>query len=109
MTRPITDSRISSSPAAYTPPPRFLGLAPSRVAQRVLAELLHANLHEAGLSFCVFSINGAIDEPKMRAVYEDKDTSFFIQPDDIAKQMVATFDAEAFPSKAEIRGASAFA
>ena len=29
---------VSSSPAAYTPPARFLGLAPSRVAQRVLAE-----------------------------------------------------------------------
>src|SRR4029450_10974297 len=35
---------ISSSPAAYHPPERFLGLAPSRVAQRVMAEVLHENL-----------------------------------------------------------------
>ncbi len=100
---------ISSSPAAYTPPPHFLGLAPSRVAQRVLAELLQANLRSYGLSFCVFSINGAIDEPKMRAVYKDQPTSFFIQPGDIAAQMAATFEQPEFPAQTEIRGASAFA
>ena len=100
---------ISSSPAAYTPPARFLGLAPSRVAQRVLAELLHENLAPSGLEFCVFSINGAIDEPKMRAVYADKPSSFFIQPAAIAREMVRVFDSEAFEPAAEIRGESAFA
>ncbi len=100
---------ISSSPAAYNPSARFLGLAPSRVAQRVMVELLHENLADHGLAFCVFSINGAIDEPKMRAVYADKPTSFFIQPDDIAKEMVGVFDSEEFKRAAEIRGASAFA
>ena len=45
-------------------------MAPSRVAQRVMAELLHANLARHGLAFSVFSINGAIDEPKMRAMYK---------------------------------------
>lgn len=106
---PDTRIMISSSPAAYRPPPRFLGLAPSRVAQRVMAELLHANLQEAGLKFCVFSINGAIDEPNMRAVYANKPTEFFIQPADIATQMTAAFDADDFPAQAEIRGESAFA
>lgn len=100
---------ISSSPAAYNPPARFLGLAPSRVAQRVMAELLHANLAGYGLAFSVFSINGAIDEPKMRAVYADKPTSFFIQPNDIAKAMVSLFDSEDFKLAAEIRGESSFA
>jgi len=100
---------ISSSPAAYRPPARFLGLAPSRVAQRVMAELLHENLARHGLAFSVFSINGAIDEPKMRAVYKDKPTSFFIQPDDIARAMVGLFDSEDFKLAAEIRGESSFA
>jgi NAD(P)-dependent dehydrogenase (short-subunit alcohol dehydrogenase family) len=100
---------ISSSPAAYNPPARFLGLAPSRVAQRVMAELLHANLAGHGLAFSVFSINGAIDEPKMRAIYTDKPTSFFIQPNDIAKAMVNLFDSEDFRLAAEIRGESSFA
>jgi NAD(P)-dependent dehydrogenase (short-subunit alcohol dehydrogenase family) len=100
---------ISSSPAAYHPPGQFLGLAPSRVAQRVMAELLHENLARHGLAFSVFSINGAIDEPKMRAMYPDKPTSFFIQPNDIAKAMVSLFDSEDFKLAAELRGESAFA
>ena len=100
---------ISSSPAAYNPPARFLGLAPSRVAQRVMAELLHENLARHGLAFSVFSINGAIDEPKMRAIYADKPTSFFIQPNDIAKAMVSLFDSEDFKLAAELRGESSFA
>ena len=100
---------ISSSPAAYRPPARFLGLAPSRVAQRVIAELLHENLVRHGLAFSVFSINGAIDEPKMRAMYADKPTSFFIQPNDIARAMVRLFDSQDFELAAEIRGESSFA
>jgi NAD(P)-dependent dehydrogenase (short-subunit alcohol dehydrogenase family) len=100
---------ISSSPAAYHPPARFLGLAPSRVAQRVMAELLHENLARHGLAFSVLSINGAIDEPKMRAMNKDKPTSFFIQPNDIAKAMVRLFDSEDFMLAAEIRGESSFA
>ena len=100
---------ISSSPAAYNPPARFLGLAPSRVAQRVMAELLHENLACHGLAFSVFSINGAIDEPKMRAMYADKPTSFFIQPNEIAKAMVGLFDSEDFKLAAELRGESSFA
>ena len=99
---------ISSSPAAYNPPPRFLGLAPSRVAQRVLAELLDANLSDHGLRFSVFSIDGAIDEPKMRAMLPDKPTSYFIQPDDIAIKMDAVFDSETFKLATGITGASAF-
>ncbi len=106
---PDTRIMVSSSPAAYTPPASFLGLAPSRVAQRVLAELLDANLADSGLEFSVFSINGAIDEPKMRAAYPDKPTAFFIQPADIAREMVRVFDAEKFELAAEIRGESSFA
>jgi len=99
---------ISSSPVAYNPPARFLGLAPSRVAQRVMAELLHEKLARHGLAFSVFSINGAIDEPKMRAMYADKPASFFIQPNDIARVMVSLFDSEDFKLAAELRGESAF-
>ena len=100
---------ISSSPAAYDPPANFLGLAPSRVAQRVLAELLHANLADAGLEFAVFSIDGAIDEPKMRALLPDKPTSYFIQPDDIAEEMERVFGADEFPLASGISGESSFA
>ena len=105
---PDTRIMISSSPAAYDPPPRFLGLAPSRVAQRVLAELLDANLRRYGLSFSVFSIDGAIDEPKMRAMLPDQPTSYFIQADDIAAKMTAVFASEEFALATGISGASSF-
>lgn len=100
---------ISSSPAAYTPPARMLGLAPSRVAQRVLAELLQANLESTGLRFSVFSIDGAIDEPKMRAMLPDKPTAYFIAPDDIAREMLRVFDADEFEPVSGISGESSFA
>ena len=100
---------ISSSPAAYAAPASFLGLAPSRVAQRSLAELLNSNLSPHGLRLSIFSINGAIDEPKMRAAYPDQPTAYFIQPEASARAMVAHFDSEDFPIKAEIRGLSSFA
>ena len=100
---------ISSSPAAYHPSVPFLGLAPSRVAQRVMAELLNEHLACHGLAFSVFSINGAIDQPKMRAMYIDKPTSFFIQPNDIARARVSLFDDEDFKLSAELRGESSFA
>ena len=70
---------------------------------------MHENLADSGLAFSVFSINGAIDEPKMRAVYANQPRSFFIQPDDIATEMTRVFDSEEFDIAAEIRGESSFA
>ncbi len=106
----LPDTRIvvSSSPAAYNPPPSFLGLAPSRVAQRVLVELLSENLGDSGLHFSVLSIDGAIDEAKMRALMPDKPTSCFIQPSDIADRVVKLFSGVEFPIAAEISGPSSF-
>ncbi len=89
---------MAAARAAYHPPARFLGLTPSRIAQRVIAELLHENLARHAFAFSVFSINCAIDEPRMRAIYTDKPTSFFIQPDDIARAMVSLFDGETLSS-----------
>ena len=99
---------ISSSPAAYDPPARFLGLAPSRVAQRVMAELLHESLENSGLRFSVFSIDGAIDEPKMRAVFPDQSTAYFIQPEAIAEKIEALFEGAEFPLSSGISGPSSF-
>ena len=107
--KPDTRVLVSSSPGAYTPPPTFLGLAPSRVAQRVMAELLQENLESFGLKFSVFSIDGAIDEPKMRAAYSDKPIEFFIQQEDICKEMERLFEAPSFPLVSGISGLSSFA
>jgi NAD(P)-dependent dehydrogenase (short-subunit alcohol dehydrogenase family) len=100
---------ISSSPAAYNPSASFLGLAPSRIAQRVMAELLNENLSAYGLQFTVFAIDGAIDEPNMRAMFPDQPTSYFIQPSDIASEMSQVLDSDNFPIASGISGESSFA
>lgn len=100
---------LSSSPAAYDPPAHFLGLAPSRVAQRVMAELMDEALAASGLRFSVFSIDGAIDEPKMRAAFPDKPTSYFIQPMDIAEKIEELFVTQEFTLRSGISGESSFA
>jgi hypothetical protein len=60
------------------------------------------------LYFSVFSIDGVIDEPKMRAMFPDRPTSYFIQPDDIAREMVRGFNASVFEMAAGITGESSF-
>jgi NAD(P)-dependent dehydrogenase (short-subunit alcohol dehydrogenase family) len=82
---------ISSSPAAYESNPRYLGLAPSRAAQRVLAETLHAMLSDHGVEFCILSIAGAIDEPKMRRAFPNAPDTFFIAPSAIAERVWRMF------------------
>lgn len=100
---------ISSSPAAYDPPASFLGLAPSRVAQRVMAELLDELLRPYGLQFSVFSIDGVIDEPKMRQMMPNQPDSYFIQPSDIADTLAELFEVDSLPLRTLITGESSFA
>ena len=106
---PGTRVMLSSSPAAYSPPAYMLGLAPSRVAQRVMAELMDRSIAPDRLRFSVFSIDGAIDEPKMRAMLPDKPDSYFIQPDDIAAEMLRVFESDDFSLVSGISGESSFA
>jgi NAD(P)-dependent dehydrogenase (short-subunit alcohol dehydrogenase family) len=99
---------VSSSPAAYEPAPVFMGLAPSRVAQRVLAELLNESLAESGLQFSVLSIDGAIDEPAMRLMFANQPTTFFIQPADIASLVKQLFEADTLALQTSIGAPSSF-
>ena len=94
---------VSSSPAAFESSERFLGLAPSRAAQRVLAETLDSMLRPSGLSFSLVNINGPIDEPGMRQVYGEQPEGFYINPDDIAALMLELLSADEMPLHSEIR------
>ena len=73
-----------------------------------MAELLNQNLANYGLQFSVFAIDGAIDEPAMRAMLPDKPTTYFIQSSDIAEEMARVFEAEEFPLTSGISGDSSF-
>ncbi|MEM7097213.1 MAG: SDR family NAD(P)-dependent oxidoreductase [Pseudomonadota bacterium] len=100
---PDTRVLISSSPAAFESTERFLGLAPSRAGQRVLAETLDTVLRPAGLSFGLVNINGPIDEPAMREIYGEQPAGFYINPDHIAAHMVELLTKEQMPLHSEIR------
>lgn len=91
---------ITSSPAAYHPAPMFLGIGPNRAAQRMLADTL--NQMDVSLRCCVLSIDGAIDEPGMRAVYPNKPHDFFVQPEAIADKINSLFDAKPWQTQARI-------
>lgn len=80
---------ISSSPAAYLSAPMFLGIAPSRAGQRVLAETLDTTMDH--VDFSILSIEGAIDESNMRKVYAQKGDEFFIRPAAIAAHVQTLF------------------
>ena len=95
---------ISSSPAAYLSIPLFLGNAPSRAAQRVLAETLDTAIND--VDFCILSIDGAIDEPNMRKAYPQKDNDFFIKPTAIAKHIRELFEDQTFDRNAKISTSS---
>ncbi len=92
---------ISSSEAAYHSDPYYLGLAPSRAGQRVVAESLDQVLAPHGVEFCVLSIAGAIDEPKMRAAFKSETDEFFIKPDAIA-DFVYVLTRNELPARARI-------
>jgi NADP-dependent 3-hydroxy acid dehydrogenase YdfG len=92
---------INSSPAAYLSNPLFLGIAPSRAAQRVLAETLDAAMDH--VNFSILSIDGAIDEPNMRNAYSQKPDAFFIKPAAIANQVRMLFEQEVMDKSVTIR------
>lgn len=92
---------INSSPAAYVSHPLFLGIAPSRAAQRVLVETLDAVMEQ--VDFSVLSIDGAIDEPNMRNAYPQEPDAFFIKPTAIALQVRLLFEQEALDRSSTIR------
>jgi len=91
---------ISSSPAAYLSIPLFLGIAPSRAAQRVLAETLDEAMDN--VDFSILSIDGAINEPSMRKAYPHKDDDFFIKPAAIATYIRTLFEDAPFERIARI-------
>jgi NADP-dependent 3-hydroxy acid dehydrogenase YdfG len=92
---------INSSPAAYVSHPLFLGIAPSRAAQRVLAETLDAAMIH--VDFSILSIDGAIDETNMRNVYSKKPDEFFIKPATIANQVRILFEQAVLDRSVTIR------
>ena len=65
----------------------FAGFAPTKAAQRILAESMARDLGPKGVHVAYLIIDAAIDVPWQRARQPDKPDDFFIKPDAIADEV----------------------
>jgi NAD(P)-dependent dehydrogenase (short-subunit alcohol dehydrogenase family) len=64
----------------------FAGFAPTKAAQRILAESMARSLGPQGVHVAYLAIDAVIDVPWTRKLNPDKPDSFFCQPADIASE-----------------------
>jgi NAD(P)-dependent dehydrogenase (short-subunit alcohol dehydrogenase family) len=65
----------------------FAGFAPTKAAQRILAESLARSLGPDGIHVAYLVIDAVIDVPWARKRHPDKPDEFFIRPADIADEL----------------------
>jgi NAD(P)-dependent dehydrogenase (short-subunit alcohol dehydrogenase family) len=84
---------------------RFAGFAPTKAAQRILAESMARDLGPQGVHVAYLVIDAVIDVPWARELHADKADDFFIQPHAIADEVfhLAQQDRSAWTFHAEVR------
>jgi NAD(P)-dependent dehydrogenase (short-subunit alcohol dehydrogenase family) len=84
---------------------RFAGFAPTKAAQRILAEAMARELGPKGVNVAYIVIDAVIDVPWTRERYKDKPNEFFIKPAAIAEEAwhVAKQDRSAWSFNVELR------
>lgn len=83
----------------------FAGFAPTKAAQRILAESLARDLGPKGVHVAYLIIDAAIDVPWQRELQPDKPDDFFISPKSIADEIfhLAHQPKDAWSFLAEVR------
>lgn len=83
----------------------FAGFAPSKAAQRILAQSMARTLGPQGVHVAYFVIDAVIDVPWTRGMFADKPDDFFIAPAAIADSVwhVAHQDRSAWSFDVELR------
>jgi NAD(P)-dependent dehydrogenase (short-subunit alcohol dehydrogenase family) len=83
----------------------FAGFAPTKAAQRILAESIARDMGPKGIHVAYFVIDAVIDVPWTRERFGDKPREFFIQPTAIAEEVwhVAHQDPCAWSFNVELR------
>lgn len=83
----------------------FAGFAPTKAAQRILAESLARDLGPKGVHVAYLVIDAAIDVPWQRELQPDKADDFFISPTSIAAELfhLAHQPRDAWSFLAEVR------
>jgi len=85
--------------------PNFAGFAPTKAAQRILAESIARDLGPKGVHVAYLVIDAVIDVPWARARYKDAPDDFFIKPSAIADEVwhIAHQDRSAWSFLSEVR------
>jgi short-subunit dehydrogenase len=78
---------VTGNTAAQRGRAAFAGFAPTKAAQRILAESLARDLGPKGVHVAYLVIDAAIDVPWQRELQPDKPDDFFISPKSIADEI----------------------
>lgn len=78
---------VTGNTSALRGKPNFAGFAPTKAAQRILAESLARDLGPKGVHVAYLVIDAVIDVPWTREMYSDAPDDFFIQPRSIAAEV----------------------
>lgn len=96
---------VTGNTSAQRGRPLFAGFAPTKAAQRILAEAMARELGPKGVHVAYLVIDAVIDVPWTRERYKDKPDDFFIKPAAIADELwhVAHQDRSAWSFNVEVR------
>jgi short-subunit dehydrogenase len=85
--------------------PNFAGFAPTKAAQRILAEAMARDLGPKGVHVAYLVIDAVIDGTPQRNLRKDKPDAFFIKPSAIAEEIwhVVHQDRSAWSFNVEVR------
>ncbi len=96
---------VTGNTSALRGKPNFAGFAPTKAAQRILAESLARDLGPKGVHVAYLVIDAVIDVPWAREKFSDAPDEFFIQPKSIAAEVfhLAHQPRDAWTFQAEVR------
>jgi short-subunit dehydrogenase len=96
---------VTGNTSAQRGMPRFAGFAPTKAAQRILAEAMARELGPKGIHVAYLVIDAVIDVPWTRERFKDQPDDFFIKPTAIADELwhVAHQDRSAWSFNVEAR------
>jgi NAD(P)-dependent dehydrogenase (short-subunit alcohol dehydrogenase family) len=77
---------VTGNTSALRGKANFAGFAPTKAAQRILAEAMARELGPKGVHVTYIVIDAVIDVPRMRERFKDRPDEFFIKPAAIAEE-----------------------
>ncbi len=77
---------VTGNTSAWRGKANFAAFAPTKAAQRILAQSMARSLGPQGVHVAYVVIDGVIDVPWTRKAFADKPDSYFCKPEDIAAE-----------------------